>query len=166
MEPIHSQLRNSVKVGALSDGLKRGETCIASGLWGAAYALIGATLMEDCHSSVLLIAPTLDAADAAFIDFGCFFSESESIRIFPESESLPSEDVPLNREILAQRLQLVRLLQAAEHASGLPRLIIASVQALTRSSRVDRWTCTVRLGRSLPRSAPTLLRSVPPTSTG
>ena len=130
MEPIHSQLRNSVKVGALSDGLKRGETCIASGLWGAAYALIGATLMEDCHSSVLLIAPTLDAADAAFIDFGCFFSESESIRIFPESESLPSEDVPLNREILAQRLQLVRLLQAAEHASGLPRLIIASVQAL------------------------------------
>jgi len=123
-----SPILNHPKVQTLAECLRAGRACRASGLWGSSSAALAAALVGPAPGPVLLITPSGGEADDSFIDALFFLPEKTSAEVFPAWESLPSDDIPLNRDILAQR---VRILQSLQDASlSPPKLVIAPVQAL------------------------------------
>lgn len=131
MQEMGNRLRKTPKYKALLEGLRAGHDCLASGLWGSSYAYLGAELAQDAPATVLVVGPTLDAADNATIDFRFFIPKANTLAVFPAWEALPSEEIPSNREILSQRLALLSSLATPPAAQpSNPTIIFASVQAL------------------------------------
>ncbi len=89
--------------------------------------MVASTLAAEAPGSVLLMTTDGDGADDAVVDFR-FFLEDATVEQFPAWESLPSPEVPPNKEILAERFEILSLLADPDRPN--PKIIVAPIQAL------------------------------------
>ncbi|MDP6356093.1 MAG: CarD family transcriptional regulator, partial [Planctomycetota bacterium] len=108
-------------------GLRAGDICHGSGLVGPSYVMVASTLAAEAPGSVLLVTTDGDGADDAVVDFR-FFLEDATVEQFPAWESLPSPEVPPNKEILAERFEILSLLANPDRPN--PKIIVAPIQAI------------------------------------
>lgn len=113
--------------------------------------MVGSTLAAEAPGSVLLITTDGDAADDAVVDFR-FFLEAATVEQFPQWESLPTPEVPPNKEILAERFELLSLL--ANPAQPNPKIIVAPIRAIqqpvVKPEVIEESYRTIKLDQDLP----------------
>jgi len=103
------------------------------GLRGTCAPALAASLLPDCPSTLVYVLAHVDAVDQACDDWRLLAGAEP--QVFPAWEALPTE-ADVSDEILADRLRLLRALSASaagaetRRATGCPRLIVTTIQAL------------------------------------
>ncbi|SVB97084.1 uncharacterized protein METZ01_LOCUS249938 [marine metagenome] len=94
------------------------------------------TLWKDLGKDVVLITPDAEQASKLFSQIKIWANESDSILIFPESESLTYERTQPESNVTQQRIQLLSHLTGNDTSA---KLIIASVSSLQQKT-LDKTT--------------------------
>ena len=89
------------------------------------------TLWSDLRKNVVLISPDVEQASKLFSQIKIWANDSDSIIIFPESESLTYERAKPELNITQQRIELLSNLATQNNS---PHLIIASVSSLQQKT--------------------------------
>ena len=152
MEATSHKLKTRPETDSLAERLQTRSVCWATGLWGSSYAFLAAALAETAPGPILLITPTVEDADNAAIDLDFFLHQGSSVDQFPAWESLPSDDLPLNRDILTRRLSVLQGL--AERRDGSAAFVVAPVLALQQpvidQEALARTVLEFRVGEDRP----------------
>ncbi len=110
-----------------ADAARRGDGRIwIHGLWGASRGLIAAELARSLKRSLLIVTPTIEAAETTLGDLESFY-EADTLHLFPPREYLPPSDVLPADQSVSERLLTLR---AHLKAKNEPRVIVAPIRSL------------------------------------
>ena len=99
-----------------------------TGLWAASRCLVAAELAASLNRSLLLVTPTIEAAEIAIGDLESFY-DTDDLHFFPPREYLPPSDVlPPDQSISERLLTLRTLIKETDEAR--PTIIVAPARSL------------------------------------
>lgn len=113
----------SERLAALQQALQERELLLIEELWNAPKALIAALAQQATGKHILLLTGASQEEIRLFHDFTLF--TDRPVVDFPSWETLPSENIPPSPDIVGERYQVLKTLQASSE----PHLILTSLQA-------------------------------------
>lgn len=116
-------LLRSERLLALQQALQKGDLLLIEELWNAPKALVAALASQATGKHVLLLTGASQEEIRLFHDFALF--TDRPVIDFPSWETLPSENIPPSPDIVGERYQVLKTLQASDQ----PHLILTSLQA-------------------------------------
>ena len=148
---IRELLARQEVIGLVRETLRTEGRASVEGLWGSCAPALAASFLPDCPTTLLYVLAHTDSVDAARDDWRLFGEIDPPV--FPAWEALPTES-DTSDEILADRLRVLKWLQAAKQGSesraagqetrrakessapaapefeGWPRVLVTTIQAL------------------------------------
>ena len=124
-------LRRWEVFGALLGAVRSGNQLALDGLGGAAQAYLVASALRELGTGALVIVPTGERADQLHDDLAAFLApagaspEEAGLAVFPSLETLLYEEARPDRELVRERLSVLRRLLAGERT-----VVIATPEAL------------------------------------
>lgn len=117
------RLLRSERLTSLQHALQNQDLLLVEELWNAPKALIAALAQQATGKHILLLTGASQEEIRLFHDFSLF--TDRHVVDFPSWETLPSESIPPSPDIVGERYQVLKALQASSE----PRLILTSLQA-------------------------------------
>jgi len=142
---------------ALVEAMRGGRPAALDGLGGPGQAYLVASAVRQAGTGALVIVPTSERADQMHDDLAAFLAERDTspeeagLAVFPSLESLLYEEARPDRELIRERLVVLRRLLAGE-----PTVVIATPEALLHMTVppavMGAAVLTITAGAALPQA--------------